>query len=142
MKDRLHVVQYPVSVTPVQGAALDDLKKHLLVMEAELGHLVTAVRDMKNGISTNSSRLLTGGVMNSRNWAASVVMSHCYVQSLLGANAGDNAANDHIVSRFHLYDLFKRAAEMGVNDAIETRRRLNVRPTNIFAQVNWDGKIQ
>jgi hypothetical protein len=30
---------------------------------------------------------------------------------------------------------------MGANDAIATRKRLNIRPTDVTAQVNWDGKI-
>ena len=141
MQDRLRVTQYPISVTPLSGLGREDLKQHLQLMEKELGHLLTALRDMKNGVNANNNRLLTSGVMNSRNWAASVVESHCYIQFLLGANPSKTAAYDHVIDRFQTYDLFKRAAEMGANDAIATRRRLNIRPTDVSAQVNWDGKI-
>jgi hypothetical protein len=139
MSDRLGIAHRPVVVTPVSGDALNDLKKRLNVLEAELRHMITAIKDMKNGINAANSRLLTSGVMNSRNWALSVIMSHCYIQSFLGANPGQG--NTYQSARFYLYDMFKRAAEMGANDAIETRRRLNVRPTDNWAQVNWDGKI-
>jgi hypothetical protein len=63
------------------------LKSRLDVMERELNHLRTAIHDMRNAINRVDQRLLTSGVMNSRNWSLSVVMSHCYAQSLLGAGA-------------------------------------------------------
>jgi hypothetical protein len=122
MSDRLGITNHPVNVTPVSGEALNDLKKHLDLLEAEVQHMQTAVKDMRNGINGKNNRLLTSGVMNSRNWLLSAVVSHSYIQFLLGANPGDRYANSQFIARFHLYDLFKRAAEMGANDAINKYR--------------------
>jgi hypothetical protein len=97
--------------------------------------------DMRNGVAARNSRLLTSGVMNSRNWALSVTISHCYIQSLLGANPGTISGNNDLIARFQLYDLFQRAAELGANDALNTRKLLNVRPTDPLTQAYWDGKI-
>ena len=137
--DRLGVAHHPVTVTPVQGAALDDLKQHLDTLEREVQHMMTAVKDMKNGIHQKNSRLLTSGVMNSRNWALSIELSHCYIQVLLGANPGDDVQQSVALLKFYLSDYFQRAAVMGVMDAIETRRRLNVLPTDFTAKYKWDG---
>ena len=112
------------------------------MLEADIQHMLTAVKDMRNGINANNSRLLTSGVMNSRNWTLSAVVSHCYIQFLLGANPGQRYSDNTAVARFHIYEMFKRAAEMGTNDALETRKRLNVRPTDVSAQLKWDGKIR
>jgi hypothetical protein len=65
MADRIGVLKYPVSVTPVGGVALTRLKQRLDIMEREVNHLKTAVADMKAGL--NRGGLLTSGVMNSRN---------------------------------------------------------------------------
>jgi hypothetical protein len=42
------------------------LKARLDVMEREVEHMRTAVRDMKNALARRDNRLLTSGVMNSR----------------------------------------------------------------------------
>lgn len=141
MSDRLGILNHPVTVTPVSGDALNDLKRHLDMLEADIQHMLTAVKDMRNGINGKNNRLLTSGVMNSRNWTLSAVVSHCYIQFLLGANPGQQYGNSFRVARFHIYDMFKRAAEMGADDAIEARKRFNVRPTDASAQANWDGRI-
>lgn len=87
MTDRIGVTSHPVNVTPVDGVPLLRLKGRLDTMERELDHLRTAIADMRNGINSQSSRLLTSGVMNSRNWTLSLAMSHCYIQHLLGSKA-------------------------------------------------------
>jgi hypothetical protein len=138
MLDRVGVTHYPVSVTPVSGAALDDLKDRLHVMERELHHLVMAINRMKNGINGHNSRLLSDGVMDSRNWTLSAVMSHCYIQTLLGANPGRQMGDSAVLAKFHLYDMFHKAAEIGAQDGIDARRRFNVRPTDRLAQAYWD----
>jgi hypothetical protein len=118
MADRLNVSLYPVSVTPVNGRALDHLKHRLDVMEREVRHLMTAVADMRNGLNRKDNRLLTSGVMNSRNWALSVAMSHCYIQGILGAGAGKpgfpgaGTTNPGIQTEI----LFGRAAKAGSED--------------------------
>jgi hypothetical protein len=67
-------------------------------MEREIEHMRTAVRDMKNALARNDNRLLTSGVMNSRNWTLSAAMSHCYVQNLLGADSGVGMSAWHTTS--------------------------------------------
>ena len=109
MLDRLFgVTHYAVNVTPVSGRVLDDLKDRVRVMNREVRHLMMAITRIENGI--NNSRSLTDGVMNSRNWTLSVVISHCYIQSLLGANPGGQAAGSHLLAKFQLYNMFKQAA--------------------------------
>jgi hypothetical protein len=119
MVDRLGVTHWPVNVTPVDGPLLVKLKARLDVMEREARHLLTAVADMKNGIARRDTRLLTSGVMNSRNWTLSVVMSHCYVQTMLGKNAGSSGFPGmlHTGPGVQAHLLFPRASEAGVEDA-------------------------
>jgi hypothetical protein len=141
MLDRLGVTHYSVNVTPVTGAALADLKNRVSVMKREVDHLMRAINRIENGINCNNSRSLTDGVMDSRNWSLSVVMSHCYIQTLLGANPGLQASYSASIAEFQLYSMFNKAAKTGADDGIATRQRLNVRPTDISAQVHWDGRI-
>src|SRR5262245_52017793 len=133
MLDRLGVTHYAVMVTPVTGRALDDLKARVRVMKREVGHLMTAINRLENRIENGGD----DAVMDSRNWTLSIVMSHCYIQSLLGANPGLQASDNDLIARFQLYDMFQKAAKTGADDAIATRRRFNVRPTDIGAQINW-----
>jgi hypothetical protein len=116
--DRLGVLRYPVNVTPVRGRELEALKSHVATMEREARHLLTAVTDLKNSLNRNDNRLLTDAVMNSRNWSLSVVMSHCFVQSMLGANAS-NASSPGMATaqpRFQNELLFGRAVKAGIRD--------------------------
>jgi hypothetical protein len=141
MLDRIGVAHYPVNVTPVSGAALNELIGRLHTMQMEVQHLGRAVVNMTNGAKGGNSRTLTDAVMDSRNWTLSAVMSHCFIQSLLGAEPGQQATDDPYIARFQLLDLFSKAGMTGANDGIETRRRLNVRPASVSAQVNWDGRV-
>jgi hypothetical protein len=127
-----------ITATPVSGAALQDLHQNLDKLEKEIGHMLTAVRDLRNGLRQGNGQLVTGGIRHSRNWAASAVLAHCYVEAILGANVGQQYSHSLPIHRFHLYELFKRAAEMGFNDGIETRKRLDVRPTDWSSQWRWD----
>ena len=138
MEDRLGINREPLSVinvTPVRGEALDDLNRHLNKLEAEIGHILTAVRDMRMAISQKNTTLLAGGVRNSRNWTATAVVGHCYIQTLLGANLGEAYSHSQPMAKFYLYSLFERAAKLGVDDAIATRHRLNVRPISPIQKV-------
>lgn len=123
--DRIGVTKYPVSVTPVKGAALAKLKQRLDVMDRELDHLRTAIADMRNGIARGDSRLLTDGVMNSRNWTLSVVMSHCYVQAMFGANAKGSSGfpgQATPLPGFQAETLFARAGRVGSEDGERDRK--------------------
>ena len=124
MADRLGVTHFPVNVTPVRGAALAKLKNRLDVMEREAEHLRTAIKDMKNGLARNDNRLLTSGVMNSRNWTLSVVMSHCYIQNLLGAGSRTGSGWQGQLTPWAAFQgktLFLKAAEAGIEDGERDR---------------------
>jgi hypothetical protein len=93
------------------------------VLEREATHLANAARQMRAAINSGQSRLLTDGVLNSRNWMLSVVMSHCFIQSALdalGESDSDRhgvwpktaAPNAFVVSEF----LVQRAGRVGVED--------------------------
>jgi hypothetical protein len=123
MADRLGVTKVAVSVTPVSGVALTELKNRLSLMEREIRHLRTAISDIQNGIDGRDNRLLTSGVMNSRNWTLSLVLSHCYVQSVLegrslrtSTGVGFNPLVD-----YELESLFKRAVNAGLEDGKRAR---------------------
>jgi hypothetical protein len=142
MPDRLGVNNYPAVVTPVQGEGFTVLKARIATMQQETQQLMLAVQSMAAGADENKkTKALVDGLLNSRNWALSVVMSHCFIETLLGANPGQHMANDHMLARYNLYDIFHRAARMGADDAIETRKFLNIRPTDFSAQMRWDGQI-
>lgn len=124
MADRIGVTQHPVSVTPVDGVQLMQLKHRIEVMERELNHLRTAIADIKNGINSNNSRTLTSGVMNSRNWTLSIAMSHSYIQHVLGAKAPDKsgfAGQDTPDPSRQLETLFMNAVRAGGVDGIRDR---------------------
>ena len=125
MADRIGVTKYPVSVSFVGALALTHLKTRLDVMEREVRHLATAVADMKNAVQRNDQRLLASGVMNSRNWTLSLVISHCYIQTLLGGNAPGSsgfAGQATPMPTIQSGILFNRAANAGVEDGVRDRR--------------------
>lgn len=124
MADRIGVLKFPVRVSPVGGNARLQLRKRLDVMEREAQHLVTAIKDMKNGLDRSDNRLLTSGVMNSRNWTLSLVMSHCYVQNLLGEGSNGSSGFPGMLSPSASYQslvLFERAAKAGTEDGYRDR---------------------
>jgi hypothetical protein len=123
MVDRLGVLKYPVNVSPVSGAALAKLKQRLDTMEREVHHLQIAVGNMKKALARGDNRLLTDGVMDSRNWTLSVVMSHCYVQTILGANAGSSGfpGMATTIPTIQSEILFPRAVQAGCEDGKRDR---------------------
>lgn len=120
--DRIGVLLYPVSVTPVSGVAKTRLMQRIVLLEREIEHMRTAVRDMRNGANMDDSRLLTSGVMNSRNWTLSAVMSHFYIQSLLGGNAGHSTPGFATTAPWFQADLLpSRAGKAGAQDGLRAR---------------------
>ncbi|MBS0522976.1 MAG: hypothetical protein JSS04_04995 [Proteobacteria bacterium] len=123
MIDRLGVTKYPVAVTLPQDIRKAKVLARLATMEREAMHLATAVRDMRNGILRSDSQLFVGGVMNSRNWTLSVVLSHCYLQTLVDAGVYSSGFSSQATPSafFQASILFQRAAEMGANDGRRDR---------------------
>jgi hypothetical protein len=125
MTDRIGVTKYPVSVAPVAGVALTRLKSRLDIMERELNHLRIAIADMRNGINRGDNRLLTSGVMNSRNWALSLAMSHCYIQTILGEGVSRSSGfpgQATPLPEFQSETLFARAGRAGAEDGARDRK--------------------
>ena len=124
MSDPLNVGRWPVSVTPVKGAALAKLKARLEVLEREAQHVQIAARDMLNGLARNDTKLLTSGIMNGRNWALSVCMSQCYIQNILGKDAPGSSGFAGQLSpmpSLQSITLYGRAAKLGVDLGTQDR---------------------
>ena len=120
--DRVGVLRYPVEVNLVGGAALQNVRNRVNTMEREVRHLATAVADIRNALSRNDSRLLASGVMNSRNWTLSCVMSHCYIQGILLPFAGAAKPGPWAGSGpYAQFDLWATAASIGANDGLMAR---------------------
>src|SRR5208282_1246966 len=83
MYDRLGINMYPVSVIPPPAQQRQMVLQRADVLEREADHLARAARQIRDGINWNQSRVLTEGVLNSRNWMLSVVISHCFLQTAL-----------------------------------------------------------
>jgi hypothetical protein len=102
-----------------QGLAADRFRTELDLMERKVDHLKTAISDMKNALSLGDTTRLASGVMNSRNWTLSVVVSHCYAQSLTGMQAPMSSGRPNTASpfpEFQLDILFRRAIKAGIED--------------------------
>jgi hypothetical protein len=121
--DRLNINIYPVIVSPPSASSRGPVLQRIDVLEREATHLANAARQMRAAINSGQSRLLTEGVLNSRNWMLSVVMSHCFIQSALDAPGGSDSdrhgvwpktatPNAFVVSEF----LVQRAGRVGVED--------------------------
>lgn len=124
MEDRLGVLKsYPVNVTPVNKIAQQRLLARLDKMEGHVGHVLTAVRDMKNAVRHGSTGVshasLATAVMNSRNWVLTVLAAHAYVQETLGTNSHGSSSPS-----FQLSLLAERAIQAGLEDAQQERFHL------------------
>jgi hypothetical protein len=124
--DRLGVTRLAVSVAPVTGPAQHKVLDRLDVMEREIKHVHTAIKDMQNAVrSARPGAPLARAVMNSRNWVVSVLMSHAYVQQMLATQVSVNGPGTWIVGPgaqgFWLRGLAERAVEAGMDDARKDR---------------------
>lgn len=119
MVDRLGVTNYPVAVTlPQKDPKKAKILTRLATMEREAMHLLTAVRDMRNGILRSDNQLFVSGVMNSRNWTLSVLMSHIYVQVAVDAGVTSSGYKGLASpsATIQSYILWQRAIDAGVHD--------------------------
>ncbi len=123
MIDRLQVTKFPVAVSLPQGPTKMKVMARLAIMEREAMHLATAVRDMRNAILRTDSQLFASGMMNSRNWTLSVVMSHTYLQTVVDAGVGSSGFPGQMtpLAAWQGDFLFNRAAQMGVRDGMNDR---------------------
>lgn len=124
MSDRLGINRYAVQVLPPKPAIKGPALQRLDVLEREAEHLALAARQMRNGIMTNQNRLLTDGMLNSRNWMLSVVMSHLFLQAALEPPYGSSQTSPgsldphaFIVAKI----LTQRAADAGLKDGWAAR---------------------
>ena len=114
MADPLSVHLYPVVVAPPTGNAKHMVVPKIREMSSELQHLQSAVSRMQHAVISGDSRTLVSAVMDSRNWALSLVESHCYIQRALYSGGGASGAS-HPGGQCQL--LFNRAVKAGVERA-------------------------
>ena len=115
--EQLYEAYWPVDVNPVYGRTLLKLQERLDIVEREAEHLKTAIRGLRSGVARDDVRAMYDTLRNSRNWTASLVISHSYVQAVLGAVP----VNDVIAGRrmmapggeFQGEIIFSRAAKIG-----------------------------
>jgi hypothetical protein len=123
MVDRLGIIPFPVLVTLPPAATRTQLLQRADVLEREAGHLARAARQIRDGINSNQSRLMADGVLNSRNWMLSVVMSHCFLQSALEGDSLDRSPGALEPRAFWVSEqLVPRAARVGLDDGRPLRR--------------------
>src|SRR5215217_6063471 len=85
MTDLLGVTRYPVKVSPQSASNRQKLLRRLETMKKELAHTQMAVSQLTNALKNPASttKPLADGIMNSRNWVLSLMMSHAFLQSML-----------------------------------------------------------
>ncbi len=80
MPDRISIGKIGVIVERPHDFVKGRLLQRASVMEREAEYLALSARQIRDGLQLNQQRLLAEGVLNSRNWMLSVVMSHCFLQ--------------------------------------------------------------
>ena len=84
MSDRLGVTMYPVDVSPPSPGNRQKLLRRLDVMQRELAHTQMAVSQLRKALQHSAStKPVADGVLNSRNWVLSLMMSHAFIQTML-----------------------------------------------------------
>src|SRR3954469_11443680 len=84
MIGRLEVRKYDVKVSPPSAENRKKLLQRLDVMTRELAHAQMAVSQLRNALQhPGSTKPLADGIMNSRNWVLSLVISHSFIQTML-----------------------------------------------------------
>jgi hypothetical protein len=113
MEDRIGVRKYPVSVTRAHPALEAVVLERLDIMQKELTHLQGAISRLRAWLPNRAAptSTLADAVMDSRNWTVSLVMSHAFIQAMLG---GDNPPERDQVEK-----LAQRAASLGQMDGAQ-----------------------
>lgn len=84
MIGRIDVRKYPVNVSPPSPENRKKLLRRLDVMNKELAHAQMAVSQLRNALQhPGSTKSLADGLLNSRNWVLSLVISHSFIQMVL-----------------------------------------------------------
>ena len=112
--DFIGITTVPVNIGDRSAAVRRKALQRIDVMANEIAHLQLALNQLKHTLitepafSSNSQRTFTHAMMNARNWALSLAISHCFIQRLFGSDATAEP----------LSEMFERAARDGLNDAI------------------------
>ena len=116
--DYIGLLQVAVSVSPKTPAIQKKVLLRLDVMQRELHYVQFAIAALKAELSkpSPSSTPIADAVMNSRNWALSVAMSHAYIHSMLSTLSSRPVAIGNLPPLQSLEDnlpeLFVRAVEL------------------------------
>ena len=87
VRDHIGVAKYPVRVSPQSPGKRKKLLRRLEVMNGELAHMQMAVSQLRNALQhPGSTKSLADGLLNSRNWVLSLVISHAFIQAMLDEN--------------------------------------------------------
>ena len=84
MSGRVDVRMYDVKVSPPSPENRKKLLRRLDVMNRELAHAQMAVSQLRNALQhPGSTKSLADGLLNSRNWVLSLLISHAFIQMIL-----------------------------------------------------------
>ena len=84
MSGRVDVRMYDVKVSPPSPENRKKLLRRLDLMNRELAHAQMAVSQLRNALQhPGSTKSLADGLLNSRNWVLSLLISHAFIQMIL-----------------------------------------------------------
>src|SRR5258708_38818533 len=92
MGDLIGANRYNVTVRPVQGSAKREVLNRIQLMEKQAHALLKAAAQLRHAMqqhAAGSQRTLVSAVMDSRNQALEIAMSHVAIQTALYEPPGD-----------------------------------------------------
>ena len=126
MKDVIGVTRYKVKVAPQSQGNRQKLLRRLDTMNKELMHMQMAVSQLRHALQNPASttRPLADGILNSRNWVLSLMMSHAFIQAML-----DNEDPYMSIQVIQTRMMAAEAVQAGMNEARnEHIKDLHARP--------------
>jgi hypothetical protein len=119
MGDLIGANRYNVAVRPVQGSAKREVLNRIQLMEKQAHALLKAVAQLRHAMqqhTAGSQRTLVSAVMDSRNQALEIVMSHMAIQIGLYESPSDDYGRPGMGTSQPTYVemLFNRAAKEGL----------------------------
>jgi hypothetical protein len=119
MIGRLEVRKYDVKVSPPSAENRKKLLQRLDVMNRELAHAQMAVSQLRNALQhPGSTKSLADGLLSSRNWVLSLLISHAFIQMILD--------NDSPYFSTHTIQTRMMAAE-AVQEGMEQARQEHIK---------------
>ena len=116
MGGRVEVWKYPVSASPPSPENRKKLLRRLDVMNRELAHAQMAVSQLRNALQhpQHPGSTLAEGLLNSRNWVLSLLISHAFIQMVLDGDTPYSSIHT-IQTRM----MAREAVQEGIEQAIQ-----------------------